>query len=82
MKRRLELMPHSGYQDNVRIVNGTKDIKRVLGQSYLDPQAATENIPSKTSHMTKGGAILLSYTRAFDDGPRNFELWSNGVDDT
>ncbi|GFU74175.1 hypothetical protein TNCV_4571801 [Trichonephila clavipes] len=23
-----------------------------------------------------------NFTRAFDDGPRNFELWSSDVDDT
>ncbi|GFW81521.1 hypothetical protein TNCV_2881991 [Trichonephila clavipes] len=26
--------------------------------------------------------LQVSYTRAFDDGPRNFELWSSDVDDT
>ncbi|GFU32105.1 hypothetical protein TNCV_3833461 [Trichonephila clavipes] len=25
---------------------------------------------------------LFSYTRAFGDGPRSFEPWSSGVDDT
>ncbi|GFX83808.1 hypothetical protein TNCV_350721 [Trichonephila clavipes] len=25
---------------------------------------------------------LLNYTRALDDGPRNFEPWSSDVDDT
>ncbi|GFY13008.1 hypothetical protein TNCV_665741 [Trichonephila clavipes] len=26
--------------------------------------------------------LLFSYTRAFGDGPRNFEPWSSDVDDT
>ncbi|GFW78726.1 hypothetical protein TNCV_4261491 [Trichonephila clavipes] len=30
----------------------------------------------------RSGAALFSYTRAFGDGPRNFEPWSSDVDDT
>ncbi|GFY25240.1 uncharacterized protein TNCV_2483611 [Trichonephila clavipes] len=35
------------------------------------------------SNSTKGAVIIcISYTRAFGDGPRNFEPWSSDVDDT
>ncbi|GFT16504.1 hypothetical protein TNCV_281371 [Trichonephila clavipes] len=30
----------------------------------------------------KRGILAGGYTRAFGDGPRNFEPWSNDVDDT
>ncbi|GFT87593.1 uncharacterized protein TNCV_4302211 [Trichonephila clavipes] len=45
-----------------------------------DPTASTPTQPSTRS----GRKVHLptSYTRAFGDGPRNFEPWSSDVDDT
>ncbi|GFW01466.1 hypothetical protein TNCV_5031161 [Trichonephila clavipes] len=35
-----------------------------------------------SSEMRNTLKSMLSYTRAFGDGPRNFEPWSSDVDDT
>ncbi|GFS98356.1 hypothetical protein TNCV_2208821 [Trichonephila clavipes] len=37
---------------------------------------------STMSERVNVNVVLFSYTRAFGDGPRNFEPWSSGVDDT
>ncbi|GFW67438.1 hypothetical protein TNCV_3391091 [Trichonephila clavipes] len=38
--------------------------------------------PEKHRERTLHTPKILSYTRAFGDGPRNFEPWSSDVDDT
>ncbi|GFV95827.1 hypothetical protein TNCV_1728771 [Trichonephila clavipes] len=48
----------------------------------IHPSARIRTTPFRTVTGTKAWGNSQSYTRAFGDGPRNFEPWSSDVDDT
>ncbi|GFW74256.1 hypothetical protein TNCV_2524601 [Trichonephila clavipes] len=74
MPKRTELI-RKGFRATKRstdlvILNHGQMTRTTSGQLPKLPQSVNINV------------ALFSYTRAFGDGPRNFEPWSSDVDDT
>ncbi|GFS69890.1 hypothetical protein TNCV_3101921 [Trichonephila clavipes] len=70
-------------QGSVRLVKKTQE--RKSSTCYLlITKGVTSSKPSTTKDPSCRGEMhaLFSYTKAFGDGPRNFEPWSSDVDDT
>ncbi|GFW14140.1 hypothetical protein TNCV_3547291 [Trichonephila clavipes] len=53
-------------------------VTRKISQDHLEAKSNALRVSEKVNINVK----LFSYTRAFGDGPRNFEPWSSDDDDT
>ncbi|GFV45994.1 hypothetical protein TNCV_1921231 [Trichonephila clavipes] len=65
------------YQLNEEAERTERPIRRLSKVMYGSTCADMHFIDSLNINVA-----LFSYTRAFGDGPRNFEPWSSDVDDT
>ncbi|GFX50753.1 hypothetical protein TNCV_2723371 [Trichonephila clavipes] len=61
------------------IINLRKPVARVKRKAAVG-QASRKKLP--VINRLNINVALFSYTRAFGDGPHNFEPWSSDVDDT
>ncbi|GFV31274.1 hypothetical protein TNCV_1640261 [Trichonephila clavipes] len=63
------------FDPRVGMRNGREFETEIISVEFCSPGVPREYVSEKN-------VALLSYTRAFRDGPRNFELWSSDEDDT
>ncbi|GFT29383.1 uncharacterized protein TNCV_757391 [Trichonephila clavipes] len=76
------IIPEQYFSGVENINDFLENIDNNLAYYEIPAQLACAYLKGHLNDWLNINVALFSYTRAFGDGPRNFEPWSSDVDDT